>query len=135
MFGEGAGALPTSSAVIADIVSAAQDVVLGVGSRARWKLEPGKRIKSMSEIETRYYLRLNVADRPGVLAQISKVLGDHLISIASVIQKETDDAAQTAELVIMTHPAQEKAMRHALDELAHLTVVKEVSNFIRVESI
>ncbi len=134
-FGEGAGALPTSSAVIADIVSAAQDVVLGVGSRVRWKLEAGKRIKSMSEIETRYYLRLNVADRPGVLAQISKVLGDYLISIASVIQKETDDAAQTAELVIMTHPAQEKAMRHALDEMAHLTVVKEVSNFIRVENI
>ena len=135
LFGEGAGALPTSSAVIADVVSAAQDVVLGVGSRAGWKLEAGKRIKSMSEIETRYYLRLNVADRPGVLAQISKVLGDHLISIASVIQKETDDATQTAELVIMTHPAREKAMRHALDELAHLTVVKEVSNFIRVENI
>jgi len=132
-FGEGAGALPTSSAVIADIVSAAQDIVLGVGSRARWRLEPGKRIKSMSEIETRYYLRLNVADRPGVLAQISKVLGDHLISIASVIQKEVDSATQTAEIVIMTHPAKESAMQPALDELARLDVVKEISNFIRVE--
>jgi homoserine dehydrogenase len=134
-YGEGAGALPTSSAVVANIVSAAQDVVLGVGSRTRWEPEPGKRIKAVSEIETKYYLRLNVDDRPGVLAQISKVLGDHLISIASVIQKETDDAAQTAELVIMTHPAQEKAVRHALGELAHLTMVKEVSNFIRVENI
>ena len=132
-FGEGAGALPTSSAVIADIVSAAQDIVLGVGSRARWKLEQGKRIRSMSEIETRYYLRLNVADRPGVLAQISKVLGDHLISIASVIQKEADSLAQTAELVIMTHPAKESAMQPALEMLAQLSVVKEVSNFIRVE--
>ena len=132
-FGEGAGALPTSSAVIANVVSAAQDIVLGVGSRARWKLEPGKRIRSMSEIETRYYLRLNVADRPGVLAQISKVLGDHLISIASVIQKETDSLAQTAELVIMTHPAKESAMQPALEMLAQLNVVKEVSNFIRVE--
>ncbi len=83
--GEGAGALPTSSAVIADTVSAAQDIVLGVGSRTRWWLQPGKVIKSMSEIETKYYLRLNVADRPGVLAQISKVLGDRLISISSVI--------------------------------------------------
>jgi homoserine dehydrogenase len=133
-FGEGAGALPTSSAVIADIVSAAQDIVLGVGSRAKWRLEPGKRIKSMSEIETRYYLRLNVADRPGVLAQISKVLGDHLISIASVIQKEADSVAQTAEIVIMTHPAKESAMQPALDELAQLDVVKEISNFIRVEA-
>ena len=133
-FGEGAGALPTSSAVIADVVSAARDIVLGVGSRARWRLEPGKRIKPMSEIKTRYYLRLNVADRPGVLAQISKILGDHLISIASVIQKEADSTAQTAEIVIMTHPAKESAMQLALNELAHLDVVKEVGNFIRVEA-
>ncbi|MCL0094829.1 homoserine dehydrogenase [Dehalococcoidales bacterium] len=133
-FGEGAGALPSSSAVIADIVSAAQDIVLGVGSRARWKLEPGKSIKPMSELETRYYLRLNVTDRPGVLAQISKVLGDRLISISSVIQKEADTVAQTAEIVIMTHPAKEKAMQSALDELTHLAVVKEISNFIRVEN-
>jgi len=133
-FGEGAGALPTSSAVIADVVSAARDIVLGVGSRARWRLEPGKRIRPMSEIETRYYLRLNVADRPGVLAQISKILGDRLISIASVIQKEADSAAQTAEIVIMTHPAKEAAVQLALSELAHLDVVKEVGNFIRVEA-
>lgn len=133
-FGEGAGAQPTSSAVIADVMSAAQDVVLGSGNRARWRLEPGKVIKPMSEIETRYYLRMNVADSPGVLAQISKVLGDHLISIASVIQKETDKVAQTAEIVIMTHPAQEKATQQALGELAHLPTVKEISNFIRVEA-
>jgi homoserine dehydrogenase len=133
-FGEGAGAQPTSSAVIADVVSVARDIVLGAGNRVRWRLEPGKAIKPMSEIETRYYLRMNTADSPGVLAQISKVLGDHLISIASVIQKETDEVAQTAEIVIMTHPAQEKAMQQALGELAHLTVVKEISNFIRVEA-
>ena len=134
-FGEGAGALPTSSAVIADIVSAAQDIALGVGNRMGWRLEPGKVIKPMSEIETRYYLRLNVADRPGVLAQISKVLGDHQISISSVIQKEADSLAQTAEIVIMTHLAKEAAMQSALDELKQLPVVKEISNFIRVEDI
>jgi len=133
-FGEGAGALPTSSAVIADIVSAAQDIALGVGNRIGWRLEPGKVIKPMSEIKTRYYLRMNVADRPGVLAQISKVLGDHQISISSVIQKVTDNVAQTAEIVIMSHPAQEKAMQLALEELKHLTVVKQISNFIRVEA-
>ncbi len=132
-FGEGAGALPTSSAVVADIMSSAQKIVLGVGNKAKWKLGSGNRIKPMSEIETRYYLRMNVADRPGVLAQISKILGDHLISIASFIQKEADSVAQTAEIVIMTHSAQEKAMQLALDELTHLTAVKEVSNFIRVE--
>jgi homoserine dehydrogenase len=132
-FGEGAGAKPTSSAVIADVVSVARDIILGVGNRAGWRLEPGKVIKPMSEIETRYYLRVNVADSPGVLAQISRVLGEHLISIASVIQKETDVVAQTAEIVIMTHPAQEKAMQQALGELEHLAVVNEISNFIRVE--
>ncbi|MFQ6121565.1 MAG: homoserine dehydrogenase [Dehalococcoidales bacterium] len=132
-FGEGAGALPTSSAVIADIVSSAQDIILGVADKARRKLESAKSIKPMAEIETRYYLRMNVADRPGVLAQISKILGDHLISISSVIQKEADIVAQTAEIVIMTHPAQEKAMQQALSQLEHLEVVKEISNFIRVE--
>jgi len=133
-FGEGAGALPTSSAVIADVVSAAQDILLDVGTRAVWRLEPGKIIKPVAEIETRYYLRLNVDDRPGVLAQISKVLGDHLISISSVIQKEADSVAQTAEIVIMTHPAKEAAIQPALNDLKQLTAVKEINNFIRVEA-
>ena len=133
-FGEGAGPLATSSAVIANVISAARDVIHGVGSGAYWKMETGKQIKPMAEIETRYYLRINVADRPGVLAQISKVLGDHQISISSFIQKLADPVAQTAEIVIMTHPAQEKSMQQALDELALLSVVKEISNFIRVET-
>jgi homoserine dehydrogenase len=77
---------------------------------------------------------MNVADRPSVLAQISKVFGDHSISIASVIQKETDSAASTAEIVVMTHPAQENAMQQALSELAQLSVVREINNLIRVEA-
>ncbi len=134
-FGEGAGALPTSSAVIADIVSAAQEIFLGVAGRAGWRLQPGKVIKPMADIETRYYLRLSIADRPGVLAQIAQALGDHRISISSAIQKWADSAAQTAEIVIITHPAQEKAMQSALSGLTHLPVVKEISSFIRVENI
>ncbi len=134
-FGQGAGALPTSSAVIADIVSAARKVVLGTGSKVRGKLESGKSVKPMSEVETRYYLRMSIADRPGVLAQISRVLGDLTISISSAIQEEADSATQTAEIVLMTHPAQEKAMQQAISELAKLDVVKEISNFIRVENI
>ena len=133
-YGEGAGALPTSSAVVADIVSSAQKIAHGVSRKAGWRLEPGKSIKPIAELETRYYLRLNVADQPGVLAQVAKVLGEHLISISSVIQKAVDSVAQTAEIVIMTHPAKEAAMQQALGELAHLTVVKEISNFIRVEA-
>jgi homoserine dehydrogenase len=132
-YGEGAGASPTSSAVVADVVSAARDIVTGGGTRVRWRLEPDKGIKPMAELETRYYLRLNVADRPGVLAQVAKVLGDHLISISSVIQQADDTKAKTAEIVIMTHPAKEAEMQRALRELEHLKVVKEIGNFIRVE--
>jgi len=116
------------------VVAAAQDVILGIGSRTRWGAQPGKGIKPMSEIRTRYYLRLNVADLPGVLAQIAKVLGDQQISISSVIQKVVDSVAQTAEIVIMTHPAQEEAMQTALGGLTHLAAVNEISNFIRVEA-
>jgi len=134
-FGEGAGALPTSSAVIADIVSSARKIVLGIGSKSRWKLKSGKSIKPMAEIETRYYVRMSIADHPGVLAQISRVFGDHMISISSAIQRETDSVTQAAEIVIMTHPAQERAMQQALSELAQLEVVREISNFIRVENI
>jgi len=133
-FGEGAGALPTSSAVVADIIMVARDIALGVSDRASFRLKPGKVIKPMAEIESRYYLRLNIADRPGVLAQVSRVLGDKLISISSVIQQLADDVAQTAEIVIMTHPAREAAMQSALGELAELPVVKEISSFIRVEA-
>ena len=132
-YGQGAGPMATSSAVVSDIVAEARDIILGVGSRFQVQLAAGALIKPMSEIETRYYLRLTVADQAGVLAQITKVLGDRQISISSVIQKEADSVAQTAEAVIMTHPAQEKAMQQALGELRHLSVVKEIGNFIRVE--
>jgi len=133
-YGEGAGASATSSAVVADVVSAARDIVTGTGTRARWWLEPNLKIKPMAELETCYYLRLNVDDKPGVLAQVSKVLGDHRISISSVIQKTVDDKAQTAEIVIMTHPAKEAEMQRALKELERLASVKEIGNLIRVES-
>jgi homoserine dehydrogenase len=132
-FGKGAGALPTSSAVIADTVSAAQEIALGVGNRTKWKLETGKTIKPMPEIETKYYIRMSVTDRPGVLSQIAKVLGDRKIGILSVIQKETESTAQIAELVIMTHPAREDALQLALNEMKQLNVVAEINNFIRVE--
>jgi homoserine dehydrogenase len=89
----------------------------------------------MAEIETQYYVRLSAADRPGVLAKIATVFGNNNISIASAIQPESDEKTQTAEIVIMTHPAPEMAMQQALHELEQLEVVREVSNFIRIEDI
>ncbi len=132
-YGQGAGASPTSSAVIADIIDLGQRINLGVSITSSLRLDPGKRIKPISEIETRYYLCLSTVDRPGVLAQISKILGDLQISISSVIQRETDVATGSAQIVLMSYPAQEWAMQRALKEIERLEVVKEVSNFVRVE--
>ncbi len=133
--GEGAGAMPTSSAVIADVVSSARKVIFGTGSSSLPKLDSGKSVRPMDEIETQYYVRLSAADQPGVLAQIARVFGDNMISISQAIQPESDSMTQTAEIVITTHPAREKAMRQALHELAQLEVVREISNFIRIEEI
>lgn len=133
--GQGAGAKPTSSAVIADVVSSARKIVLGIGSLSTWKAVSGKTIKPMNDIETQYYVRLEAKDRPGVLAQIATVFGKNKISISSAIQPESDEKTRTAEIVIMTHPAREKAMQKALRELEKLEMVKEISNFIRVEDI
>jgi homoserine dehydrogenase len=129
--GPGAG-FPTTSAVIADVLDAAQSVI--GGRRASYASEEAPaRIVAMSELITRYYIRLTVADQPGVLAQIATRLGDAKISIASVIQKEADPASNTAELVIMTHEAREASMQDALKAVAALSVVQEIGNFIRVE--
>jgi homoserine dehydrogenase len=132
-YGEGAGALRASSAIIADVLSISKNICRGASSVLEVQLNQKLAVKPMSEIETRCYFRLNVVDRPGVLAQISKVLGDNSVSIASVIQKESDPVAQTAELVIMTHSAKEAAVQKAIGEVRQLAVVSEVSSFVRVE--
>ena len=133
-FGQGAGPLATSSAVIADVVSAAQEICLGVSGRTGWRLVPDRVVKPMADVETRYYLRLSIDDRPGVLSQIARILGEHKISISSAIQKLADPVAKTAEIVIITDTAQEKNMQSALNEMKELPVVKEISNFVRVEA-
>jgi homoserine dehydrogenase len=132
-YGEGAGALRASSAVVADVLAIAKNICRGVNNVPELRLDQRVSVRPMSELKTRYYLRLNASDRPGVLSQISKVLGDNSISISSVIQKESSSATQTAIIVIMTYPAREKAMQKALKQLKHLPEVSEVSNFIRVE--
>jgi len=133
--GEGAGPSATSSAVIADIIASARDVCLGGVEKERWDMGKGIKIKPMDEIETRYYIRMNIADNAGVLAKVSRALGDRDISISSAIQKESDEKTKTAEIVIMTHPAKEKAVRQALEKIAGLDVVTEVNNCVRVEEI
>jgi homoserine dehydrogenase len=130
--GPGAGSLPTTSAVIADVLDAAHSII-GGRRELHFEEEAPSRIIPISELRSRYYVRITVVDAPGVLAQIARCLGDAQISIASVIQKETYIDAQTAELVIMTHEALEASMQQALAAVEKLPVVQEIGNFLRVE--
>ncbi len=132
-YGRGAGAEPTANVVVADAIHIAQNIVLGLGEKPEHPPRSPKLIKPMEDIRTRYYIRMTIADRPGVLSQITRILGDHEISISSAIQKETDDRSQTAEIVIMTHQSSEASMQRAIGRVQELDVVKEVSNMIRVE--
>jgi homoserine dehydrogenase len=133
LYGRGAGAQPTASAVMADIVAASRNIMYRIKPAGLLPLEQKLKMKPMSEVESRYYLRLNVFDQPGVLAQIATVLGSNRISISQVIQKETDEASQSAEIVIMTHVAREEAMQRALVGLGSLGAVRKINNFVRVE--
>jgi homoserine dehydrogenase len=131
--GQGAGSLPTTSAVVADIIDCAHDIALGIVQQPPWRLGNDLSIGEIDDLETRYYIRLTVADRPGVFAEIATQLGRDGISIASVIQKEADETAQSAEIVIMTHKARESALRSSIAGFEKLACVYEVSNYIRVE--
>jgi homoserine dehydrogenase len=132
LYGRGAGARPTASAVVADLCAVAHNLRRDVVDR----VELDRRDRPVAEFgdtESRFYLRFQVADQPGVLAQIASVLAEKGISIASVMQHETDDSARVAEIVIMTHTALERRMAAALDVIKRLDVVREVSAFLRVE--
>jgi homoserine dehydrogenase len=130
--GAGAGSLPTASAVMGDVLDAARSLVLG--SRPfPWRYTSDMAVQPISELISRYYIRLEVADRPGVLAGIAGAFGENEVSIASVIQKETDEEAQSAEIVIMTHAAKEEKVRRSLATLENLQDVRRIGSVIRVE--
>ena len=114
------------------------EIARGIVSRSG-SVRPGNfsrevSISPMEELTTSYYARLTVADRAGVLANITKVLGDLSISIASIIQKNADPTVRTAEIVITTHPAQERAVQEAFHQMEQIDVVKEVGSLIRIEN-
>ena len=131
-YGRGAGSEPTASAIVADVIDVAHNIISGVTNRVPYTIDSTKTMKPIDEIETRYYFRLWVADRPGVLAKIATICGEHRISIASVIQKEADPVNQTAELVFTTHDAYERAMQAAVQDIAALDVVARVAGFLRI---
>lgn len=135
-YGQGAGEMPTASAVVADIIDAAKSVQQGVSSpiSQAWLADSQAEVSvcPIDDIETRYYLRFVVADRPGVLAKIGTILGNCDISIASVIQKEPH-GIDTVSLVMLTHTAREKNMKAALAQIYTLEDVEGNAHLIRIE--
>jgi len=134
-YGQGAGQMPTASAVVSDVIEIAQNILYQRPSRPSHIsgiAGEGLRLKAMETIRTYYYLRVMAVDKPGVLSKVSGILGDHDISIASVIQKGRH-ARASVPVVMMTHEAVEGAMRKALAAIDALDVVGEKTVCIRVE--
>lgn len=133
-YGQGAGSLPTASAIVADVLDLAQSVARGVAGRPGPLPALDHTMLPITALQSRYYLRIIIRDEPGVLAKIATAFGEHRISIASVLQKETDEGQGTAELVVMTHQAAESGMQAAVREISSLPVCRSVASFIRVEA-
>jgi homoserine dehydrogenase len=125
--GQGAGQMPTASAVVADMIDTAVGrAPITFRTLELWSnRESPVSIRPDDDQPSRYYLRLSVTDEPGSLASIASALGDHLISISSVIQHEPDSLSQSAavQLVIMTHQAPEGAARRAVEAISKLPAV------------
>jgi homoserine dehydrogenase len=136
-YGLGAGKRPTGSAVVSDIISLARQITCGVQTLvpplAHVRTAAGTvPIQPIEELMTSYYFRFSAVDRPGVLSKISGVLGEHGISIYSVIQKgrEVDGSVP---VVMLTHEARERSVREALSEMDRLEVLTDRTMTIRVE--
>ncbi|MBN1793726.1 MAG: homoserine dehydrogenase [Candidatus Omnitrophica bacterium] len=134
-FGQGAGEKPTASAVVSDVVDLAKEIAggltevpkVGLGKKASLR-----ELKNISDIETKYYIRFQAIDQPGVLAQIAKILGAHAISISSVLQQERNKA-KSVPVIMITHEATEKNIKRALKQIEKLNVIKGQSVAIRME--
>ena len=130
--GPGAGSKPTASAVVADLVNIGRNVVNNVRYLDPLNISNNFNMVNINELESKYYLRLEAEDRPGVLAQIGTVLADQKISISSFIQKGSDQVSGTAELIIMTHFAKEEKLQQAVSNISALGSIESVGNVIRV---
>ncbi len=137
LYGRGAGSMPTGSAVVSDVMSIARDLLKDATGRvppASYQPDQRRplRMRPMEEITSLYYIRFMVLDRPGVLSQIAGVLGQHGISISSVLQQGRKEG-QTVPVVIMTHMAKERDIQNALREIDPMPYISEPATLIRVE--
>ena len=132
-FGAGAGAFPTASAVMGDVLALATPLAQGVAPLR--EAEPYDRVypmRSSDGIHDRYYIRISVEDRPGMLGQVANVFAAQVVPLAQVNQPE-HDAQGPASLVLITHLSLERDVKRALADIATLDGVSEVSSVIRVE--
>ena len=140
-FGQGAGGLPTATAVLADVVDIARTYPVYYGQAGfkqaplgcAWAdLQPAV-IRPMEDLASEYYLRFMVVDRPGVLTQVSGILGEREIGIASMIQRGRSEGDNTVPLVMRTHVACERHLKEAMTLVDQLPVVQGQSVFVRIE--
>jgi len=130
-YGRGAGSLPTASAVVADVIDVARNIVHDMSGRILCTCFEDKKIASIDKSISSYYIRLLVKDEPGVLALIAGAFGDQKVSLSSVIQKQKLN--NQAELVLLTGAISDVNIQKALTNIKSLNVVTEVYNVIRVE--
>ncbi len=136
-YGAGAGSFPTASAVVGDILTLSEQISRGVAPLP--ESEPfsrNKPIRSMNELETKYYIRLRVADRVGALAEAVDVFAKHDISISLINQLEDGNSDSDAcSVIFLTHKALEKNVQDAAAALAASDCVSEVANVLRIEDV
>lgn len=139
-YGKGAGAEPTASAVIADLVDVTRVYTANPEHRVpHLAFQPDQMVDlpilPISEVQSCYYLRLRVQDEPGVLADITRVLADEKISIDALIQKEPGDGEDEADLILLTHLTYEKCVNAAIERLERLSVIVGKITRIRMEEL
>ena len=139
-YGAGAGSLPTASAVVADLVDITRLHTADPENRVpHLAFQPDQlaatRILPMEEVTTSYYLRLRVADQPGVLADITRILADGKISIDAMVQKEPSEGEDQVDIIMLTHKTREKEVNAAITRIEALPVVKSKVTRIRLEEL
>jgi homoserine dehydrogenase len=132
LVGQGAGGLPTASAVVGDLIDLARSIRRGVQTRPSFTFDDRIGVIPMGEVVTRAYYRIRAEDRAGVLAAVGQVFAEEGVSISSFIQKDAWSHDQTAELVVTTHPSLDASLQRARERMAGLDAVRSVSSFLRV---
>ena len=139
-YGAGAGADPTASAVVADIIDVARTITTDAQNRVpHLAFQPDQivdiPILPITEIQTAYYLRMRVEDRPGVMAEITRVMGDKGISIEAILQKEPETGVTRATIIMLTQRIREQQMVEAIEAITGLGSVHGEVHRIRVETL